>query len=53
MTRRNTTLFVVGWNTTDMESGTRIPVIGYTDWYHREIGGRIRRIFGDSGPMFR
>src|SRR5690606_13659841 len=44
-------VFVVGWNTTDAESATRIPIIGYTAWYHEQGGSRINAMAGDSGPM--
>lgn len=37
-------------NTSTIQSGTRPPVIGYTDFWQKNIGGPLNKAF-ESGPM--
>jgi len=38
------------WNTSTIASGTRPPIIGYTQWYQRNVAAPLNRFFS-SGPM--
>jgi len=38
------------YNESTVQSGFRPPVIGYTDWWKRNIGDPLNRIFS-YGPM--
>lgn len=37
-------------NSSTLESGTRPPVLGYTDFWKNNVGNKINSMF-DSGPM--
>ncbi len=42
-------IFVVGWNQTDAESGTRPPVVGYLPGYDETVGKEVNRVANAAG----
>jgi RHS repeat-associated protein len=46
----NGVLDIKVWNTSSIASATHPPVIGYTDWWNKNIGDPLNNFFS-SGPM--